>query len=124
MRNIIALLFLSVLIVSCGPQVIKLHSKHYEPTDSIELLTSFPADKKYEEVAILMITDEDYLSVKGMMKDLKKEAMRLGANALVLDAGQGQSGMAGAIIPVGNMGIFAGGGASTVTVKGTAIRYK
>jgi len=78
------LLLMCLFVTSCGPKVIRLTDTVYSQTSKIELLKKLPTDKEFDKIALLIITDQDYFNTKQMMRDLKEEAMRLGADALVL----------------------------------------
>ena len=119
MKRIIFAFFI-LLIVGCGPEIINLKDTIYPPTQSVELLTKYPA-KLYIEIAIMTITDEDYFSTKHMMEDLKKSAMKIGADALVIHGtGKGTSVVAGTMVGTGLFFLPM----SHTMVKATAIRYK
>lgn len=123
MKKVIFLTAVLLLVVACGPKVIMLTEKPYPPTTELEILTEYPIGKLFDKIAILTITDEDYLTTKGMMRDLKFKAKQLGANALVLHVGHGQSGAVYGTT-TGGTGFVVGGTGGIVQVTATAIRYK
>jgi len=112
--------FIVLFLMGCGLEIIQLNETSYPPTHSVELLTKFP-DRPYIEIAIMTITDEDYWGTKHMMEDLKKNAIKIGANALVLHGTDNDIRVGGATMAGTDPIFFL---VSTTVVKATAIRYK
>lgn len=61
-----------------------LDNAQYVPTQTIEILSEYPPTP-YWKIAIITVSEVDYQSFDSMMNDLKKKAMELGSNALVIE---------------------------------------
>ncbi len=81
----ILLFFVCIAMVSCGPKVIRLSNVMYAATTDIEVLTEFPTHRQFEKIAILTNNHGEYFTTDQMINAFKNRAMKLGANALVIE---------------------------------------
>ena len=96
------------------------HSDHKEKLDAIELIEGVPSDgRKYKSLGPVAGTCSMVTSMRCAVKLMKKEALKLGANAII-KIETGTSKKSGAAF-VG--GVFAAGADEHASVKGWAIKW-
>jgi hypothetical protein len=80
------LVLIALSLLSCGPTVVRLSDSSYKTTSKVDILKEFPADREYEKIAILTITDEDHYPPVAALDLLVDKAKELGADALVVES--------------------------------------
>jgi hypothetical protein len=95
MQKTIILIVCALLFVGCAPlvNVARFDNIERSPTSKLDIYTSFESiDREYKEIAL--ITAQDRIPEKTeieMVEDLKRKAMEIGADAIVLQAGEIES---------------------------------
>ena len=90
MKKFVLLFFLSLFIACVSTEAIRIGTPTARPVvfwQNVVVYTK--ADQvlsKYEEIALLTSTADEYITQQGMINSMKKKAGSLGANAIILDA--------------------------------------
>jgi len=84
--NLITFLIGFLLLASCSSShVLTNTQQNYQPTqrDEIDVFSNDQTGREYVIVAELVSTAEDWNGAKGSVKQLKKEAAKVGANGII-----------------------------------------
>ena len=109
-----------------GPKIHRLTQHHFQPTQTVDVLTSLPRRKSFVRIARLKANDPTGDATHSqLVGELVDAAQKLGANAIVVQQ-QESSGSSGSQITFSPSGgqMQSSGGTQSLALKALAIRYK
>ena len=117
MKNLITIIFVTLLFLSCSPSVnfMKYIEDNYPPTNSVEVLRKKPVEKEFVELGELSLRIKKSNQEEAVLF-LKEKAKEIGADAIIL---LGEDSEGSVIVPIGNLYISV----DRKSINAIAIKY-
>jgi len=120
MKKVFLVLLSTIIVLSCvSVRYFPSTTNSYAPTDRCEVYWHWrPPEFSYTEIGLIVV-ESDTLEHKKMLEKLKKRAMAIGANGVIVGFGSSKTYWWFGRGPYG----FSGGSSTTLRLEGIAIRY-